>query len=72
MKEKTALLIMDGYQVALGVIMLVLATWWIGYHLISGHFNLPGFAIAAFAWYVVYSLTMQSIRDYKKTKKSNI
>lgn len=72
MKEKTALLIMDGYQVALGAIMLVLATVWIIVHLIAGHFNLPGFALAAFVWYIVYSLTMQSIRDYKKTKKSNI
>lgn len=72
MKEKTALLIMDGYQVALGAILLVLATWWIGYHLFAGHFNLPGFAVAAFAWYIVYSLTMLSIRDYKKTKKTNI
>lgn len=72
MKEKTALLIMDGFQVALGVIMLVLATWWIGYHLFAGHFNIPGFAVAAFVWYIVYSLTMLSIRDYKKTKHSNI
>lgn len=72
MKEKTALLIMDGFQVALGEIMLVLATWWIGYHLFAGHFNIPGFAVAAFVWYIVYSLTMLSFRDYKKTKHSNI
>ncbi len=72
MKEKTALLIMDGYQVALGVIALVLVTWWIGYHLIAGNFNLIGFAVAALVWYIVYYLTRLSIRDYKKTKKSNI
>lgn len=71
MKRKTALLIMDGFQVALGAIMLVLATWWISYHLIAGNFNLIGFAVAAFAWYIVYSLTRLSIRDYKQTKKSN-
>lgn len=72
MKEKTALLIMDGYQVALGAIALVLATSWIGFHLFAGHFNIPGFAVAAFVWYIVYSLTKHSIRDYKKTKHSNI
>lgn len=71
MKEKTALLIMDGYQVALGVIMLVLATIWIGYHLFAGNFNLIGFAIAAVFWYIVYSLTCASIRDYRKDKKSS-
>lgn len=70
MKEKTALLILDGYQVALGVIMLVLATIWIGYHLFAGNFNLIGFAVAAFMWYIVYSLTCQSIRDYRKEKKA--
>lgn len=72
MTRKTALLIMDGYQVALGAIMLVLATSWIGFHLFAGHFNILGFAVAAFAWYIVYSLTKLSIRDYKKTKHSNI
>lgn len=72
MKEKTALLIMDGYQVALGMLMLVLATWWIGYHLIAGNFNIPGFIIAAFMWGIVFYLTRLSIRDYKKTKKSNL
>lgn len=72
MKEKTALLIMDGYQVALGTIALVLATSWIVFHLFAGHFNIPGFAVAALVWYIVYSLTKLSIRDYKKTKHSNI
>lgn len=72
MKEKTALLIMDGYQVALGAIALVLVTWWIGFHLSAGHFNFPGFVVAAFVWYIMYSLTKLSIRDYKKTKQSKI
>ena len=57
MKEKTAILIMDGYQVALGVIMLVLSTVWIGFHLFAGHFNLIGFAVAALVWYIVFYLT---------------
>lgn len=70
MKEKTAILIMDGYQVAPGVIMLVLATVWIGFHLFAGHFNLIGFAVAAFVWYIVFYLTRLSILDYRKDKKS--
>lgn len=71
MKEKTFILIMDGFQVALGVIMFLLATWWIGYHLIAGHFNLIGFAVAAFVWSIVVYLTRLSIIDYRKDKKAN-
>lgn len=69
MKEKTAILIMDGYQVALGVIMLVLAMFWIGFHLFAGHFNLIGFAVAAFVWYIAFYLTRLSILEYRKDKK---
>lgn len=70
MKEKTAILINDGYQVALGVIMLVLSTVWIGLYLFAGHFNLIGFAVAALVWYIVFYLTRLSILDYRKDKKS--
>lgn len=72
MKEKSFLLIMDGSQIALAVLMLVLATWWIGYHLIAGNFNVLGFLVAAFVWGIVFHLTRLSIRDYKKDKKSNV
>lgn len=68
MKEKTGLLIMAGYQVALGVIMLALATIWIGYHLFAGNFNLVGFLVAALVWYIVFYLTKLSVIDYRKEK----
>lgn len=71
MKEKTFILIWDGYQIALGVIMLVLATYWIGYHLVAGHFNLIGFAVAAFMWGIVFYLTRLSVLNYRKDKKAN-
>lgn len=68
MKEKTMLLIMDGYQVALIGIMLVLITIWIVAHLFAGHFGIIGFIIAGAVWYLIYSLFRLSIRDYKETK----
>lgn len=70
MKERTALLIMDGYQVALGAIMLVLLTVGIIAHLCAGHLGVIGCVVAAIMWYIVYSMFMQSVRDYKETKKS--
>lgn len=70
MKEKTFMLIMDGYQIVLGVIMLVLATYWIGYHLFAGYFNLISFALASLVWYIVFCLTRLSVFDYCKDKKS--
>lgn len=68
MKEKTALLIMDGYQVALIAIMLVLITVWIIAHLFAGHFNFIGFIAAGAVWYIIFGLFCSSIRDYKATK----
>lgn len=70
MKEKTAMLIMEGYQVALGAIMLILATVDIVAHLVAGHLGFVGILVAALMWYIVYSLFMMSVRDYKKTKNS--
>ncbi len=70
MKEKTCILFFDYYQVILGVIMLILLTWWIVYHLFAGNFNLIGFIIAAVIWSSVFNLTKISVRDLKKTKES--
>lgn len=70
MKEKTAMLIMDGYQVALGAIMLILVTVGIAAHLIAGHLGFVGILVAALMWYIVYRLFMLSVSDYKKTKNS--
>lgn len=70
MKERTALLIMDGYQMVLGAIMLVLATVGILAHLFAGHLGFIGCIVAAILWYIVYSLFMLSVRDFKKTKNS--
>lgn len=70
MKEKTALLIMDGYQVALGAIMLVLVTVGIIAHLCAGHLGFIGCIVTAVMWYIIYSLFMQSVRDFKETKNS--
>lgn len=70
MKERTALLIMDGYQMVLGAIMLVLATVGILAHLFAGHLGFIGCIVVAILWYIVYSLFMLSVRDFKKTKKS--
>lgn len=70
MKEKTALLILDGYQVALGAIMLVCVTVGFLAHLFKGHLGPIGFVVGAFMWYIVYSMFIWSVRDYKKTKNS--
>lgn len=70
MKERTALLIMDGYQMVLGAIMLVLATVGILAHLFVGHLGFIGCIVAAILWHIVYSLFMLSVRDFKKTKNS--
>ncbi len=69
MKERTALLIMDGYQVALGAIILVLVSVVILAHLFAGHLGFKGCIIAAIMWYIVYHMSMTSVRDFKKTKK---
>jgi hypothetical protein len=70
MKEKTCLLFFGCYQVILGVIMFILLTWWIVYHLFAGNFNLIGFIIAAGVWISVFNLTKISVNDFKKTKES--
>ena len=70
MKERTALLIMDGYQMVLGAIMLVLATVGIFAHLFAGHLGFIGCIVAAILWYIVYSLFILSARDIKTTKTS--
>lgn len=71
MKEKRFLLIMDGYQVALTALLLILITTSFGYHLFAGHLGFVGFIVAAVLWYIMYRMFTMAIRDYKQTKKSN-
>ena len=71
MKEKTLLLIMDGYQVALTALLLILITTSFLYHLFAGHLGFVGFMVAAILWYIMYRMFTMSVRDYKKMKKSN-
>lgn len=70
MKEKTFLLIMDGYQVVLGGIALILLTIGIVVHAIAGHLGFIGYLVAGVMWYIIYSMFMMSVRDYKATKNS--
>lgn len=70
MKDKTILLIVDGYQVVLGVLALILLTIGIVAHAIAGHLGFVGYIIAGVMWYVMYSLVAMSVRDYKETKNS--
>lgn len=70
MKEKQALLIMDGYMVCLTSLMLILTTWWIGHHLFAGNFNLIGGFVAAIFWTITAGLFRLSVKDYQKTKIS--
>lgn len=70
MKDKTILLIADGYQVVLGVLALILLTIGIIAHAIAGHLGFVGYIVAGMMWYVMYSLVAMSIRDYKETKNS--
>lgn len=70
MKEKTFLLIIDGYQVVLGGLALILLTIAIVAHAIAGHIGFIGYIVAGVMWYIIYSMFMMSVRDYKATKNS--
>lgn len=70
MKEKTLSLFLNGYQVALTALLLILITISIAAHLISGHFGFIGFIVAAALWYLVYGMFKMAIREYKAEKNS--
>lgn len=61
-----------GFQLALGVLMLLLVTSWIIAHLFKGSFSILGFALAATVWYIFFGLTRISWQDYKQSKEQNL
>ncbi len=72
MKENNLETICCGFQLALGVTMLLLVTSWIIAHLLKGSFGIIGFAIAATFWYIIFGLTRISWQDYKQSKGQNL
>lgn len=61
-----------GFQLALGVILLLLVTSWIIAHLFKGTFGLLGLALAATVWYIIFGLARISWQDYKQSKEQNL
>lgn len=61
-----------GFQLALGVTMLLLVTSWIIAHLFKGSFGILGFAIVATVWYIIFGLARISWQDYKQSKEQNL
>lgn len=61
-----------GFQLALGVILLLLVTSWIIAHLFKGSFGILGFALATTIWYIIFGLARISWQDYKQSKKQNL
>ena len=61
-----------GFQLALGVILLLLVTSWIIAHLFKGSFGILGFALAAAVWYIIFGLARISWQDYKQSKEQNL
>lgn len=72
MKLKTCLLIMEGFQVALGAIILILATIGFIAHLVMGHLGIIGFLVGAAMWGICYHLFGLAMQDYKSTKNAKI
>ncbi len=61
-----------GFQLALGVILLLLVTSWIIAHLFKGSFGILGFALATAVWYIIFGLARISWQDYKQSKEQNL
>lgn len=64
-------LIISGFQVSLGAIMLLLVTVGIAAHALAGHLGFLGWLVAAFMWTIVYRLFRLSVTDYKKDKATD-
>lgn len=60
-----------GFQLVLGVLMLLLVTSWIIAHLFKGTFGILGLVLAATVWYIIFGLVRISWQDYKQSKEQN-
>lgn len=71
MKAKTLSILMDGYQVALTALLLILVSTSIVAHAVLGHLGIFGWLISAILLAVVGNLFKHSLSDYRQTKREN-
>lgn len=57
------------FQFVLAAIMVVLLTWWIGFHLIAGHFGLIGFTVAGLVYFIVCLMAKGSWKEMRQAYK---
>lgn len=68
MKAKTLFLLMDGYQVALATLLLILVSVSIVAHAVLGHLGFLGWIFSAIILAVAVKLFLNSLSDYRQTK----